>query len=144
MREEVRIVEGVEHVDFDTVHAWLAGSYWSPGITRDRVERAARGSSLVLSVFAGSQQAGYMRVVSDRATFAWICDVFVGEDFRGRGIGKAMVRHALQHPEHQGLRRWVLATKDAHDVYRECGFEELWEPHRWMIYFPGGTPITIG
>jgi GNAT superfamily N-acetyltransferase len=139
----IDVREGVENVDFDVVHPWLASSYWSPQITREKVERAARGSSLVLSATWNGAQAGYLRIISDKATFAWVCDVFVGESFRGRGIAKAMMRYALAHPEHQGLRRWVLATKDAHDVYRACGFEELWEPDRWMIYFPGGTPVTI-
>ena len=74
-----------------------------------------------------------MRVISDRTTFAWLADVYVDAPHRGKGIGKAMVRYALDHSEHQGLRRWVLATKDAHGVYEECGFEPIPNPERWMI-----------
>ncbi len=101
-------------VDFDTVHQWLTGSYWSPGISREKVEKAALHTALVVGVYSGREQAAYMRVIGDSTTFAWIADVFVGEEHRRKGIGKEMVRFALEHPEWQGLRRWVLATRDAH------------------------------
>jgi len=129
---DIRIVDGFEHVDFERVHAWLAGSYWSPGVSREKVERGAQYSSLVICAFDGDRQVGYTRIVSDRASFAWVCDVFVDQEYRGRGIAKAMVRYALDHPEHQDLRRWVLATKDAHGVYAECGFVPLQLTDRWM------------
>lgn len=132
------IVEGVEAVDFDVVHEWLASSYWSPGIAREKVERAARNSSLVVSAKVHGKQAGYLRIISDKATFAWMADVFVDEAYRGRGIAKAMVRYAQVHPEHQGFRRWVLATRDAHGVYEECDFVLVPNPERWMIHFPSG------
>ena len=79
------------------------------------------------------RQLGYCRAVSDRTTFGWLCDVFVSPSARGQGIAKAMVGYILEHPEHQGLRRWLLATKDAHGIYRECGFESLPMPERWMV-----------
>ena len=120
-------------MDFARVHAWLSSSYWSPGVSRETVEKAARGSSLVIGAYRGVEQAGYLRVVSDKATFAWVCDVFVDEAHRGRGIAKAMVRFALADPEHQGLRRWLLATRDAHEVYRAVGFKPLPAPEKWMI-----------
>jgi GNAT superfamily N-acetyltransferase len=129
----IEIVEGVDRVDFDTVHSWLTTAYWSEGIDRPSVERAARNSSLVVGAFDGDTQVAYLRVVSDRTRFAWLCDVFVAESHRGRGIAKAMVRYALDHPEHQSLRRWLLATRDAHGVYAECGFIPLPEPQRWMV-----------
>ncbi len=127
----------LDRVDFDRVHSWLTASYWSPGVSRGSVERAAKHSSLVVSAFDGALQIGYCRIVSDQTSFAWVCDVFVDEAYRGKGIGKAMVRFALEHPEHQGLRRWVLGTRDAHEVYRSCGFESLTFPERWMIHTPG-------
>jgi GNAT superfamily N-acetyltransferase len=130
-------------IDFERVHSWLTNTYWSPGIAQEKVERAAKGSSLVLGVYQKSsgenesgQQVGYMRVISDKATFAWICDVFVDEAHRGQKIASAMVSFALAHPEHQGLRRWVLATRDAHPVYAGVGFTPLPEPDRWMIHLP--------
>lgn len=156
-------------LDLGTVHAWLKGSYWSPGVSREVVERAAAGASLVLGAYYDSRQTdgeandvpvhdstrsavmgpvtrhsslithlqvGYLRVVSDKATFAWICDVFVHPEHRGKGIAKALVRRALEDPGHQGLRRWVLATKDAHAIYAACGFEPLPEPERWLVARP--------
>lgn len=134
---EYEIDDSLERVDFERVHGWLATAYWSPDVPRARVERAARHSSLVVGAYVGDTQTGYMRVVSDRATFAWICDVWVDESHRGKGIARAMVGFALQHPEHQSLRRWVLATRDAHGVYAECGFEPLVAADRWMVHFPG-------
>ncbi|MEZ0324935.1 MAG: GNAT family N-acetyltransferase [Fimbriimonas sp.] len=136
----LEIVEGLDRVDFERVHRWLTNSYWSPGISLEKVRRAAAGTSLVVSAFADGEQVGYMRVISDKATFAWIADVYVDESQRGKGIAKAMLQFALAHPEHQGLRRWVLATRDAHRVYESAGFGPLWEPHRWMIHFPAGEP----
>jgi GNAT superfamily N-acetyltransferase len=121
-----------------TVHRWLEGAYWSPGVSYTNVVRAAENSSLVVGAYQGESQVGYLRVVSDRTSFAWLCDVFVDESHRGKGIAKAMVRFALEDPNHQGLRRWVLATKDAHVVYAACGFEPLKAPERWMLY--GANP----
>ena len=143
MREETgayEIAEGLERVDFARVHGWLATAYWSPGVSRERVERAAHHSSLVVGAYApGGDQVGYLRVVSDLTTFAWICDVFVAEAHRGRGVASAMVRFALTHPEHRGLRRWLLATADAHALYAAAGFRPLPAPERWMLLAPGDS-----
>ena len=136
MDTSYEIAEGLERVDFERVHGWLTNTYWSPGVSREKVERAARNSSLVVSAHDGSGQTGYLRVVSDRATFAWICDVYVDESHRGRGIARSMVRYALAHQEHQGLRRWLLATADAHGVYAACGFKPIDNPERWMFLRP--------
>ena len=124
-------------LDMDRIHDWLASTYWSPGVAPERVERAVAGSSLVVGAYVGGEQVGVLRVVSDRATFAWICDVYVDEAHRGRGIARAMVRYALAHPEHQGLRRWLLATRDAHGVYEACGFKPLDNPESWLFLRPG-------
>jgi len=130
---EIELTTDVERMDFDLVHAWLTNTYWSPGIERAKVEKAARLSALVIGAFDGPVQVGYTRIISDKTTFAWVCDVYVEESVRGHGIARAMLRLALEHPEFQGLRRWALATKDAHAVYAGCGFEALPEPDRWMI-----------
>ncbi len=124
---------GTEHTDFETVHGWLTTTYWSPGVSRETVERAAHYSSMVVNAFEGDQQVGYCRIVSDRTTFAWVCDVYVEEGFRGKGLARTMVSTAVNDPEHQGLRRWLLATRDAHGVYEQIGFEPLVEPARWMV-----------
>jgi GNAT superfamily N-acetyltransferase len=131
--ERYELDDDLRRLDLERVHGWLTRSYWSPGVSRDVVERAARGSSLVVGAYLDGQQVGYLRVVSDKTTFAWIADVWVDEPHRGHGLARAMVIFALEHAEHQGLRRWVLATRDAHEIYAACGFELLPEPQRWMI-----------
>lgn len=120
--------------DFEAVHAWLTGSYWSPGISRELVERGARNSTIVIGAFEleTGQQAGFLRVVSDTTRFGWICDVFVDPAHRSKGLAREMVRFAIEHPDLTEVSRWVLATRDAHDVYGSVGFEPLPEPSRWM------------
>ncbi|MDR3692926.1 MAG: GNAT family N-acetyltransferase [Fimbriimonas sp.] len=134
---EYQLDTSLERIQFGVVHGWLSSTYWSPGISLDRVIAAARKSSLVVGVFLGEVQVGYLRVVSDQTTFAWICDVFVDENHRGKGLAKAMVKLALADPNHEGLRRWVLATRDAHGVYADCGFVPLPMPDRWMARLSG-------
>jgi len=142
-RHRYQIDSDRDRLDFDRIHAWLSSTYWSPGVERDRVERAAAYSSLVIGAYlqtdesiATGEQVGYMRVISDRATFAYICDVYVDEVHRGQGIATAMLRFALADPEHQNLRRWLLVTRDAHAVYASVGFQTLPTPERWMALLP--------
>ena len=118
-------------LDVATIHTFLAGTYWSPGIPREIVERAI-AASLNFGAYVGQVQVGFMRVVTDRATFAYLCDVFVLEPWRGRGLSKLMMECVLSHPELQNLRRWMLATADAHGLYRQFGFESLARPERMM------------
>jgi GNAT superfamily N-acetyltransferase len=119
-------------VDVDRVHAWLSGqAYWAIGRERAVVEASIAGSR-PYSVLAGELQAAFARVVTDGATFAWICDVFVDEPHRGRGIGTWLVQSILQDCEAAGVHRCVLGTSDAHEVYRSCGFTALQRPDRWM------------
>lgn len=118
-------------LDFDAITAMLGRAYWAGGRTRDVIERAC-AHSLVFGVFDGPRQVALARVVSDTATFAWVCDVFVHEDYRGRGIGKWLIESIRGHPQLQGLRRWLLATRDAHGLYRQYGFGDLQSPERWM------------
>jgi len=109
-------------LDVDAVHAFLKTSYWATGIPRDVVERAIEGS-LPFGLYApNGATAGFARAVTDRATYAYVADVFVLEPHRGRGLGKFLVESMLGHPDLQGLRRWALATYDAHGLYRQFGF----------------------
>jgi GNAT superfamily N-acetyltransferase len=141
---EYEIDDAIERIDFAAVHGWLSGSYWSPGISREKVERAARHSSLVIGVYRDDAHVAYARVISDCATFGWLADVFVDEEHRGRGLAKEIVRFALTHPEHQGFRRWMLATRDAHGVYAEVGFEPMDKPELLMIHRPIPSWETAG
>lgn len=125
------IEEGLHAVDWLRIHSWLTGSYWSPGVTREQVERAARHSALVLSVFCDQGQVGFLRVISDKTRFAYICDVWVDAAHRRRGLARSMVRYAMAHPEFSTVS-WLLATADAHGVYAPLGFSPLKEPQRFM------------
>ena len=120
----------------DAVHAFLAGSYWATNIPREVVERAIRGS-ICIGAFDGEAQIGFARVVSDAATFAYLADVYVLEAHRGRGVAHAMVEHLQALPELQGLRRWMLATRDAHGLYESLGWSRITDSSRLMQrHFP--------
>jgi GNAT superfamily N-acetyltransferase len=119
-------------LDLDAIHRFLSTeAYWSPGVTREVVERSIE-YSLPFGVYLGDEQVGFARVVTDRATFAWIADVYVESAHRGGGLGKRLVAAILEHPELQGLRRWLLATADAHDLYRRFEFDEVQNSGRFM------------
>ncbi len=111
-------------LDLDRVHGWLATTYWSPGVARDVVERALAGSWAV-GAYDGGTQVGVARLASDRATFAWLADVFVAPEARGAGVGRALVEAALAQARSWGVRRVMLATKDAHGLYEGYGFTPL-------------------
>jgi len=134
------IEDDLNRIDFGKVHAWLTTTYWSTGVSRARVEQAARHSSLVVGAYHGTDQAGFLRVVSDRTTFAWIADVFVDEAHRKKGLAKAMVQFALGHPQLQGIRQWVLMTLDAHPVYSQVGFTLHPNRHNLMQFRPPPVP----
>jgi N-acetylglutamate synthase-like GNAT family acetyltransferase len=120
-------------LDLDRIHRFLSTeAYWSPGVARDVVERSI-DNSLCFGVYAeGGEQVGFARAVTDRATFAWIADVYIEAPHRTGGLGKRLVAAILGHPELQGLRRVMLATADAHGLYRQFGFEELHGVERFM------------
>lgn len=118
-------------LDIDRIHGWLASSYWSPGIARSLVERAIAGSHC-LGAYRAGEQVGYARAVTDRATFAWIADVWIDEAVRGQGLGRRMVDWFVQHPEYAGIRRIALVTADAHGVYAALGFNAPLRPDRYM------------
>ncbi len=118
-------------LDLEMVHGFLTTSYWASGISAEVVRRSVE-NSLAFGVFEGDEQVGFARVVTDYATFAYVADVFVLEPHRGRGLGKWMMETVFSQPELQGLRRWVLATWDAHGLYRRYGFTELKDPQIFM------------
>lgn len=126
------VTSDIDRVQWDRVHGWLAASYWSPGISLDRVKLGAANSALVVGAYHESTQAGYMRVVSDKTRFAYICDVWVDQSHRGKGLARRMVQFALDHPDFQTVK-WLLATLDAHTVYAKLGFSPLPDPERWMV-----------
>lgn len=121
-----------ERLDWDVIHNYISNeSYWGKGRSMETVRRSVE-NSLPFGIYRGKRQAGFARVVTDYATFAWIADLFVLEEFRGQGLSKWLMEVVLSHPELLGFRRWVLATRDAHGLYRRFGFAELLKPERWM------------
>ena len=125
------LVADSERIDAVAAHAYLARSYWSPNIPLATVTKAL-ANSLCVAVRHGGEQVGLARVVTDWATFAYLADVYVLEEHRGHGLAKAMVAWLQQHPELQGLRRWLLMTVDAHPLYEKLGWTPLAHPERGM------------
>ncbi len=144
---EFEVSDERELLDVDVIHGYLLGSYWAAGIPREIVERSIAGS-LCFGLYhvtgarpqegsrggavAPRTQIGFARTVTDRASFAYLADVFVLEEWRGRGLSKFLMRSVMAHPQLQGLRRWMLATADAHGLYRQFGFDAQREPERFM------------
>jgi GNAT superfamily N-acetyltransferase len=132
MREtEFTISTDKARFDLEMIHGFLSTCYWAEGIPRDAVKKSI-DNSLCFGVFEGGKQIGFARVITDRATYAYIGDVFVLESHRGRGLGKKLMTAIMGHPELQGLRRWSLATRDAHGLYEPFGFTSLANPQRYM------------
>ena len=123
-------------LDVAMIHDFLTNrSYWAAGRSLEVMTRAI-ANSLCFGLFEGERQVGFARVVTDRATFAWLCDVFVLEGHRGRGLGKWLIKSILNHPNLQGLRRFLLGTRDAHGLYEQHGFTPLAAPDRFMEFQP--------
>lgn len=120
-------------LDIVYIHRYLSEEcYWAIGRSRAVVEKSL-ANSLNFGVYDGDRQIGFARVVTDYATFAWLCDVFIDAAYRGQGLGRRLVETVIAHPELQGLRNFILATRDAHELYRQYGgFETLAAPDRWM------------
>jgi GNAT superfamily N-acetyltransferase len=118
-------------LDRELIHRFLKETYWARGIPREVVDRGI-DHSLCFGVYAGAQQVGFARVITDYATFAYVADVFILPEHRGRGLSKRLMSAIVEHPELQGLRRWVLATLDAHGLYAQFGFEPLTLPEHFM------------
>ena len=131
-RDGYRISTDPARLDLDAVYGYLSASYWAERIPRDVFERSV-ANALCFGLFApDGAPAGFARVISDRATIAYLGDVYVLEPHRGRGLSKWMMDCITGHPELQGLRRWILLTRDAHGLYRQFGFSGLAKPDRWM------------
>lgn len=118
-------------LDLDAIHGFLRECYWAKDIPREVMERSIRGA-IPFGVYEDEALVGFARVVSDRATVAYVGDVFILEPWRGRGLSKFLMECVLAHPDLQGLRRWFLLTRDAHGLYGQFGFTPLRVPERWM------------
>jgi len=118
-------------LDAVAIHTYLTSSYWARGIPLATVEKSLRGS-LCFGLYHGTEQVGLARVISDYATYAYLCDVYILESHRGNGLGKWLMETVISHPALQGLRRLTLATRDAHGLYRQFGFRPLAQPDRHM------------
>lgn len=132
-RDRHVVSDDADRLDVAMISRFLADeSYWAEGRPRDLVERSI-ANSLNLGLYEDDRQLGFARVVTDRATFAWICDVLILSEARGKGLGTWLMECVIDHPDLHGLRRFMLATRDAHEVYRRVGFTELPDPSRIMV-----------
>lgn len=131
-KDEFTISTDRARLQFDVIQQFLAGeAYWAKSRTPEQT-RTAIENSLCFGLYAGDSQIGFARVITDHAVFAYIGDVFIIDEFRGRGLSKWLMEIIVTHPDLQGLRRWLLATKDAQGLYKQFGFEDLRFPERWM------------
>jgi GNAT superfamily N-acetyltransferase len=131
-RGEFTIDTDKERLNIDAIQRFLSeDSYWAKSRTLEQTTTAIE-HSICFGLYHQDKQIGFARVVSDRATFAYIGDVYVIDEFRGQGLSKWLMEVILSHPDLQGLRRWILATRDAHGLYSQYGFDSLKHPDRWM------------
>lgn len=130
-RGEYVVSTDPERLDLDLIHGFLTASYWAHGIPPEVVRRSIAGA-LPFGLYHGERQVGFARAVTDGATFAYVADVFVLEEERGHGLATWLMECMVAHPDLQGLRRWMLATRDAAGLYRKVGFVPLGSPERWM------------
>ena len=128
-------------LDLDLIHQFLAGSYWSEGIPKEIVLKSIRESDC-FGIYKSGKQVGFARVISDHATFAYLADVFVIPAERGHGLGKWLMATIMKSGQYQNLRRWLLATKDAHELYRQFGFTET-PPGRIMEIRDGEVYLRL-
>lgn len=128
-----------ERLDMDTICDFLKRSYWANTRPRERTERALQ-NSLVFGLYEGDKQIGVARVISDYSIFAYLCDVFIHEEYRAHGLGKWLLQTILEHPDLKDVRRWVLVTNDAHGLYKQFGFTSIEDPEHWMQNFKPFTP----
>lgn len=121
-------------LDMNAIARFLDDTYWAKSRPRETIARSIE-HSICFGVYHERKQIGFARVITDCATFAYLGDVYIDADYRGRSLGKWLVATILAHPDLQGLRRWLLVTRDAHELYREFGWTELASPARWMEIF---------
>ena len=134
---EIELSADPHRLRLDDIHAMLSGTYWSTGITKNEIMAGIRNSALVVGAYYGKRQVGFCRVISDKTRFAYLLDVIVAEDCRRQGIGQAMVRYTVSHPELKNVYQWLLKTGDAHGVYEKCGFLPCDDPSPWMGIMKG-------
>ena len=142
-RDRFTISTDKSRLDLEAISAMLGGAYWAKGRPPERTERALE-NSLVFGLYDGARQIGLARVVSDYAVFAYLCDVIVDEAYRAQGLGKWLIETVMAHPDLQGLRRWTLATRDAHGLYRRYGWNPLTDPGSWMEILRPFSPEERG
>ena len=133
-REQFTISTDPKRLDIDTICNFLRRAYWANTRPRERTERALQ-NSLVFGLYEGNQQIGLARVISDYSIFAYLCDVFIHEEYRARGLGKWLIRTVMKHPDLKDVRRWLLVTNDAHELYKPFGFTSIEDPEHWMQNF---------
>ena len=131
MPDQYQVSTDPQRLDVTFIHDFLRASYWAQDIPREVVERSIR-NSLCCGAYQGERQVGFGRLVTDRATFAYLADVFVAPAHRGHGVSKQLVRALLEHPDLRGVRRILLATRDAHGLYEQFGFRPLRNPEQFM------------
>jgi GNAT superfamily N-acetyltransferase len=148
-RGDFSISTDTRYLDFGMIERFLSESaYWALGRSGEQVRRSIDNSAVSFGVYAGAlgdaplRQVGFARLVSDMTTFAWLCDVFVLPEARGKGLGAWLVEVVVETARAAGIRRVVLATRDAHGLYRQYGFEPLAEPARWMILFADRSDVS--
>jgi len=139
----VRITSDPAEIDVAAVHAFLTASYWSPGIPRAVVEKAIAGS-IPFALLRGGATIGFARVITDRATFAYLADVYVLAEHRGRGLGHRLIAAVMAHPDLASLRRFVLVTRDAHSLYADFGFRPLAAAARYMERVKDAAELHAG
>ena len=120
-----------EKLDIDLIHSFLNRTYWAEGISKETIRRSIEGS-LCFGVFENDKQVGFARMITDKATFAYLADVFILPGERGKGLSKWLITTIMDYPQLQGLRRFTLATRDAHGLYAQFGFTRFDNPERWM------------
>jgi N-acetylglutamate synthase-like GNAT family acetyltransferase len=130
-RGDLTLSDDNSKLQIDTIYRFISGAYWSQGRSREVVEKSLKGS-LNIGVYCGDKQVAIARVITDKATFAYISDVFVDTAYRGRSIGKWMVESIVNHPELSLVKKLRLRTEDAHGLYRQFGFKELEKPENWL------------
>ena len=133
-RGSFTISDDPSRLDLDAICGFLSRAYWADKRKRETIEKSIK-HSLNFGVYDGDKQVGFARVVTDHAVFAYICDVFIHEEYRGRSLGKWMMESIMSHSDLQGLKRWCLVTRDAHGLYEQSGFTPLASPDRWMEKF---------
>jgi GNAT superfamily N-acetyltransferase len=133
-RDRFTISTDPARLDMDAIVDMLTHAYWAIGRPRERTERAIQ-NSLVFGMYDGDRQIGLARVVSDYSIFAYLCDVFIHEDYRANGLGKWLIQTVMEHPDLREMRRWVLVTNDAHGLYKQFGFTSIEDPEHWMQNF---------